>query len=248
MFKKTLLAATVAALMPVVGQAEITYDPIGYVPDPWKDVPELEWKKDTSRANSVSKVYQDGWGNDATVKQEAFDGRNDKQAMSLVMQLGKRNTADVTEDATSVRSAVYQEGRGNVATVDLEGARYGTTDSIVEQFGSESLWIELMLRDEHGVSTVDPDPWRAALTTFVAFVLAGSVPLLPFAVLGAGRFDIALAVALIATGFTFLAIGALKARISGVAALRSAVSTLLVGASAASIAWLVALLVQRLAG
>ena len=40
--------------------------------------------------------------------------------------------------------------------------------------------VALMLTDEYGLAPVEPAPMRAALATFGAFVVAGSVPLAPF--------------------------------------------------------------------
>ena len=45
---------------------------------------------------------------------------------------------------------------------------------------SEEKWIDIMLTEEYGLSRDAPLPIRSALATFVAFLLAGSIPLLPF--------------------------------------------------------------------
>lgn len=45
------------------------------------------------------------------------------------------------------------------------------------------LWIETMLTEEHGLHKYNSDPWVSAGTTFAAFLLVGSVPLLPFTAL-----------------------------------------------------------------
>lgn len=96
-------------------------------------------------------------------------------------------------------------------------------------------WIDMMLVEEYGLSPVDPHPLRAAQATFLAFLAAGMVPLLPyiFAVSDAFQWSIAL------TGITFFAVGALKSRWSLAPWWRSGLETLAIGGVAAAIAYYV---------
>lgn len=94
-------------------------------------------------------------------------------------------------------------------------------------------WIAMMLVDEYGMSPVDPHPMRAALATFVAFLAAGIVPLIPF-LFGSGlAFDLSLAL----TAVVFFAIGTLKSRWSLSPWWRSGLETLVIGGIAAGIAY-----------
>ena len=96
-------------------------------------------------------------------------------------------------------------------------------------------WIALMMEGEYGLGGVDPNPMRAALTTFFAFLAAGVIPLLPF-VLG---FESAFALSGFVTLVVFFAIGALKSRWSLSAWWRSGAETLLIGGVAAGLAYFV---------
>jgi len=96
-------------------------------------------------------------------------------------------------------------------------------------------WVELMLTDEYGLSPSAPNPVAAALATFLAFLIAGAVPLLPFLLNVPNPF----AVATIATGMVFFAIGSGKSRWSLAPWWRSGLETLAIGSAAASIAYLV---------
>lgn len=96
-------------------------------------------------------------------------------------------------------------------------------------------WIDMMLVDEYGLSPVDPHPMRAATATFVAFLVAGLVPLTPYLVGASNAFDLSIAF----TAFTFFAVGALKSVWSLSAWWRSGLETLLIGGAAATIAYAV---------
>lgn len=109
-------------------------------------------------------------------------------------------------------------------------------------------WVDLMLTEEHGLSLHPPDAWRAATTTFGAFVAAGLVPLLPFVAQAAGL-DLARPVAWSAalTGVTFALVGALRARFVERPVWRAAAETVLLGGAAASLAFGVGVLLRGLA-
>lgn len=106
------------------------------------------------------------------------------------------------------------------------------TDAIARDKAS---WIKIMMVDEYGMSPLAPHPFRAAIATFLAFLAAGMVPMVPF-LFGAGN---AFNVALVCTGCVFFLIGTLKSRWSLDPWWRSGLETLLIGGVAASIAYFV---------
>lgn len=94
-------------------------------------------------------------------------------------------------------------------------------------------WISLMLTDEYGLASVEPDPIRAAAATFGAFLLAGAVPLLPFVL----HLNEPFAISVFATLLTFFLIGSGKSRWSLSKWWRSGGETLLIGGVAALLAY-----------
>jgi VIT1/CCC1 family predicted Fe2+/Mn2+ transporter len=96
-------------------------------------------------------------------------------------------------------------------------------------------WIDMMLVEEYGLSPVDPHPLRAATATFIAFLVAGMVPLLPYLFSLGDPFRWSI----VATALTFFAVGALKSVWSLAAWWRSGIETLIIGGAAASIAYFV---------
>lgn len=119
-------------------------------------------------------------------------------------------------------------------------ANRGLADEILENAveaiaAQKRKWIEFMLTDEYGLPRAAPDPWRTALATFAAFLVAGTVPLAPFLF----AINDPLAMSVTATLVTFFLIGATKSRWSLVAWWRSGLETFLIGSIAAAVAFLV---------
>ncbi len=106
------------------------------------------------------------------------------------------------------------------------------TDAII---ANRDNWINLMIEGEYGLGSVDPHPLKAATATFLAFLCAGMIPLLPFLLSVEGAFGLSAWM----TMAVFFAIGALKSRWSLAPWWRSGGETLLIGGAAASIAYLV---------
>ncbi|KMK66774.1 VIT1/CCC1 transporter family protein [Puniceibacterium sp. IMCC21224] len=118
----------------------------------------------------------------------------------------------------------------------LKGLSGPALDEAVEQIASDKeAWIQIMLEGEYGLAPVDPEPMRAALATFVAFLVAGMVPLVPF-LLG---LELAFQVSTILTLAVFFAIGTYKSIWSLSSWWRSGLETLAIGGIAASIAYFV---------
>ena len=111
-------------------------------------------------------------------------------------------------------------------------------EQIVELItAKEDMWLEVMLSEEYGLTEIQRSPMLAALATFVAFAICGTVPLIPF-VFG---FDNSSLIASIMVGFVFLAIGAVKSRWSMQSWWASAIETFAIGMSAAGIAYAIGL-------
>lgn len=131
------------------------------------------------------------------------------------------------------RDGELEELRQILAKRGLRGdVLQSATDAIAED---EDNWIGLMLTDEYGLSRDAPQPLHAAIATFVAFMIAGAIPLMPF-VLGLPS---AFVIATISTLIVFFLIGTGKSRWSLARWWWSGTETLLIGASAALIAFVV---------
>ena len=124
-----------------------------------------------------------------------------------------------------------------------------TLEHIVETISRDrEVWVDTMLKEEHGLQPQGaPNPLRAGLATFGAFLLAGFLPLLPFLSpwdIAGDRFLDSAALAAV----VFFGIGMARGVVLGRRALYSGAETLLMGGSAAALAFLIAALLRGFAG
>jgi VIT1/CCC1 family predicted Fe2+/Mn2+ transporter len=96
--------------------------------------------------------------------------------------------------------------------------------------------------DEYGLPLAVRSPWIAALCTFTAFLICGLVPLIPYLFVS----EHALMLSAILTGFVFFAIGSIKSKWSTSSWWHSGLTTLAVGAIAASLAYFTGVIIKQL--
>ena len=108
-------------------------------------------------------------------------------------------------------------------------------------------WVNTMLAEEWGLQLDPPSPWRAGLATLVAFILAGLAPLVPTMLWMGKHANETFASSSLLTGITFFAIGVVRGRVVDRRPLAAGFETLLIGGSAAILAFFVGRLLERLA-
>jgi VIT1/CCC1 family predicted Fe2+/Mn2+ transporter len=121
-------------------------------------------------------------------------------------------------------------------------------DSIVETITSDRRrWVEVMLVEEWGLPAQIGSPVRAGTVTFVAFVLAGLVPLLPLMLSGRMGTHQTFLISALATGITFVAIGAVRGYVADQRKLVTIIETTLTGGVAATVSFFVGSLLRQFA-
>jgi len=100
---------------------------------------------------------------------------------------------------------------------------------------NRKVWIDVMMQEEYGVSPILKTSVKIGYNTFVAFVLCGTMPLLPF-MFGAPNPFMA---AIFLSAVTFFAIGSFKSRWSVKTWWRLGIETLAIGMTAAGLAFLI---------
>lgn len=104
-------------------------------------------------------------------------------------------------------------------------------------------WVDFMMRFELGLEA--PAPGRArrsALTIALSYVVGGLIPLSPYMVLG--DVHTALGASVVVTLLALLVFGIVKARLTGISAVKGGLQTMLVGGLAAGAAYLIARLIS----
>ena len=113
-------------------------------------------------------------------------------------------------------------------------------DRVVDVITSDhDLWTETMMSEELGYGSTEPNEFRAATATLVAFLAVGFLPLLVFVYNVAAPVDVAdpFAWSAVLTAVAFLVVGGMKSRFVDQSWWRSALETLVVGGLAAVLAY-----------
>lgn len=120
----------------------------------------------------------------------------------------------------------------------LEGE---TLEKVVDTItANKLLWIETMLKEEYGLPLTVRSPLLAAFYTFLAFVLLGLVPLLPYVL----TFSTPFFWSCLLTGFIFFMIGSMKSYWSLHSWLYSGMETLIIGSTTAAVSYAIGLLLH----
>ena len=115
-------------------------------------------------------------------------------------------------------------------------------ERVVEVITSDDdRWVTTMLREEHGLPAEEVSPWRAGLVTYLGFMIAGLLPLLPFIyqALVPGGLPQPLFWSIALAGVVFFTIGALKSIYVEQRWYWAGVEILAIGGVAAGLAYLV---------
>ena len=98
------------------------------------------------------------------------------------------------------------------------------------------LWLDTMMTEEHGLPLSHPNPLHSGLTTFFAFVIVGTLPLLPLFISTWSQQQQFFLSSLLAA-LVFFGIGLLKGLATGQPLLVAGLKTLLTGGTAAALAF-----------
>ena len=174
-------------------------------------------------------------------------------SMAVSNYLGTRSRREEVEKAKEDESwqieaypqGEYREVREIFARKGFRGA---TLDRIVETITRDKeVWIDTMLEEELNLQKATASPWRAAVVTFIAFLLFGFIPLIPFVFpIPVGQHLFLISGGLSAVAFALL--GMWKGAMLNRPVLRSGLQTFLIGSIAAVLAYGVGAVLHSLFG
>ena len=125
----------------------------------------------------------------------------------------------------------------------------GLNEALRTITADKTLWVNTMLQEEYGLSLDRPSPVRAAVVTFLAFIAVGVLPLIAFLIdyaiptNGASPFYWST----LLTGVAFLSVGAVKSRFVAGKWYWAGLETLVVGGTAAALAFGVGMMLRGIA-
>ena len=165
-------------------------------------------------------------------------------SMGISNYLGTKSEGDRIEQARrEERHHIRHIPDGERDEIRRIFARKGFSGEILEEIVATiteepELWVDTMITEELGLQVKGPNPLRAGVATFLAFLVVGLIPLIPFLL---PRLDInqAFTISAIVTAIEFFAIGIAKGVVSNTENFRSGLETLLTGGGAAVLAYLV---------
>jgi len=127
-----------------------------------------------------------------------------------------------------------------------KGFRGEILDKVIDTICQDKkVWIDTMLTEEHGLRKTGLNPWRSAIVTFVAFILVGTIPLLPLLTTFLNTQQKFIFSTLLAS-FMFFLIGMLKSVIVNKPLFTSGLRTLLTGSAAAGLAFFTGYLLRNI--
>lgn len=124
-------------------------------------------------------------------------------------------------------------------------------EKVVEVITSDNdRWVDVMMKDELNMIKQSKPPFYSALVTFVSFVIIGFIPIMTYLwepVTG-GKVETPFLFTCIFTSLAFIVIGYMKSFINRTSKIKGVAETLSLGAAAATVAYFVGDLLEKMLG
>jgi len=176
----------------------------------------------------------------------------DGLSMAASRYAGARTELERRQHATAIEYRhikLVPEGEREEVRQLLAKKGFAGTDldrAVAVVTADQDRWVEFMLVEELGFAPEPDEPASAAIATFLGFLVCGLLPLLPFIadevvdIRGPAFWSAAL------TALAFSVVGAVKGHLVGTPRVRAALRTLAIGGTAATVAFVVGVLLRDL--
>jgi VIT1/CCC1 family predicted Fe2+/Mn2+ transporter len=123
----------------------------------------------------------------------------------------------------------------------------GFKDELLEEIvriitSKRKVWVDTMMKEELGLIPNQKNPLHSAISTFVGFNLIGLIPLMPFVIfmiIGIDANSETFVYSVLSVMTAFFLVGMIKGKIVRISKTKSGLFTLIIGGSAASVAYFV---------
>ena len=183
------------------------------------------YTQDVAVILGLSKLFADGFSMAAGNYQRA---KSDQDLIKKARAMEERHIKQVPEGEREEVRQIYQ--------------RKGFTGKILEEIvdvitSDEKRWVDTMLVEEIGLPLQTQEPFKSAFFTFLAFVLVGVIPLMPFFFMAYTSSEFLLSGSL--TLMAFFGVGVFKGKMVHQNLIKSGLETLFTGGLAAAMAYLI---------
>jgi VIT1/CCC1 family predicted Fe2+/Mn2+ transporter len=183
----------------------------------------------------LANLFADGFSMAASSYLKA---RSDRQVVQRFRSMEEMHIREIPEGE---REEIRQIFAG-------KGFQGEILDNIVEVITQDQhRWVDTMLTEEWGLQLEPPSPLLAGSTTFLAFLLAGSIPLLPLVIVPLFEGEYMFELSTLLAALTFFAIGVARGSLARHSRLIAGVETLLIGGTAAGLAHFVGMWLRAIA-
>lgn len=170
----------------------------------------------------------------------------DAASMGLGNYLSVRSEKDLymakrKKEEENLKNNLYDEVAKTTAILQKKGFAAEDADSLASIYKhNKEYWLDFMMHHKEELS--DPrgeSPVFTGIATFLSFMIFGSIPLLPFLVQESGNASTAFGYSMVGTFTALIILGLLKWRVIGSQLKASLFEVVVIGATAATLAYLV---------
>jgi len=179
----------------------------------------------------------------------------DGLSMSIGSYLSKKSEQDnynkhLKIEEWEIENMPKEERQEIIDIYKAKGFSGDELDIVVNRItANKKVWLDTMMKDELGLTPEKKSPLRSGLSTFVSFVVAGGLPLLVYVFAFAGTLGIdPFVLSATVTLMAFVVIGYIKTYVTHISLIRSISETMILGASAATAAYLLGHYLEKFLG